>query len=280
MIRRQLLAALLIGLVSFFINLQSALPAPRPHVNKSEMGGVWLPEDIAISDYTMYEKYPLGSCNKISPVLGKQARKNHVSFDYATRPNCSAADTLRHYRLFEKTFSYWIWSCRQIDIENYVIRRRLTRIPKFYFGCNAAIVGHNYVASRYTDISPQLAFGAFASNPIGTEGGGYSQDRNSYGGNERDNFANSSVELSFSPFDRLSRPVGSFNSRLSHTSLFAKIGLVASLWAFAIGMIYGGAFALGWWTWRNWRGRYFGLFGVCLGLLIGGLNVLLILNLS
>jgi hypothetical protein len=44
-------------------------------------------------------------------------------------------------------------------------------------------------------------------------------------------------------------------------------------------LIYGGAAAFGWWGWRDRRGRWLGLLGAGFGLLLGGLNVLLILSL-
>ena len=99
-----------------------------------------------------------------------------------------------------------------------------------------------------TDVRPQLALGTILGDSVGPESGGDRHGRDEDGYDKGYDLANRGEELLFHPFDSLV-------SRISHASLFAKVSFIAALWAIAIGAIYASGGCLGYYGWRNTRGR-------------------------
>ncbi len=119
------------------------------------------------------------------------------------------------------------------------------------------------------DIRAQLAFGAISSNAIRPKSGTNSQGRDEDGYDKGYDLANRGAVLLSHPFDSLI-------SRISHATLFAQVSLIAVLWAIAIGAIYASGGYLGYYGWRNTRGRWGFLSLFCGGWGLFALNVALI----
>ena len=119
------------------------------------------------------------------------------------------------------------------------------------------------------DISPQLSLGTILGDSVGPEGDGNRQGRN------KDSY-DKGYDLAHRGDVLLSHPFDSLVSRISHATLFAQISFIAALWAIAIGAIYASGGYLGYYGWRNARGRWGFLFLFCGGWGLFALNVALI----